>query len=223
MVDLVALRAANERRWANANLMRDFSVMAKRLVAARDRYRAVEVKTGVPWAVIAVIHMRESSQNWSRSLAQGDPWDQVSVRVPAGRGPFKSWEDAAYDALVNCGPHAARNKDWSVGGMLTKLEEYNGLGYYRKGIPSPYVWAGTDQYSRGKYIRDGVFDPNTVDRQLGCAGLIKAMMQIDPTITFTGAKVVPMPGNHTPAPQPAQPGWLSAILYAIASLFRRKS
>jgi lysozyme family protein len=80
-----------------------------------------------PWFVIAVIHQRESSQDWGSSLAQGDAWDKVSVHVPAGRGPFKSWEEAAIDALVHCPPHAARNDDWSTGGALTKLEEYNGL------------------------------------------------------------------------------------------------
>jgi hypothetical protein len=77
----------------------------------------------------AVVHERESSQNWNGSLAQGDPWNLVSTHVPAGRGPFKSWEDAAVDALVNCHPFAARNMDWSIGGTLTMLEQHNGLGY----------------------------------------------------------------------------------------------
>ena len=86
-----------------------------------------------------------SGLDW-QSLAQGDPWNRVSVHVPAGRGPFKSWEDAAVDALVNCSPYAARNKDWSIGGTLTMLEQYNGLGYAARGRPSPYVWSGTDQY-----------------------------------------------------------------------------
>ena len=195
MVDTAALKAANEKRWTNATLTRgpEFIPVAKRLVAAKQRYLTVESRTGVPWVFVAVTHQRESSQNWSRSLAQGDPWDRVSTHVPAGRGPFGSWEEAAYDALVNCGPYAARNKDWSIGGLLTKLEEYNGLGYFRKGLPSPYIWSGTDQYSRGKYVRDGVFDPNEVDKQLGCAGLIMAMMQLDPSIKFDGSTKVILP------------------------------
>jgi hypothetical protein len=103
------------------------------------------------------------------------PWNKRSVRVPKGRGPFKSWEEAAIDALTNCGPYAARNKDWSIGNALALLEKYNGLGYYNKGIPSPYIWAGTNQYTKGKYIADGKFDPNHVDQQLGVAGLLKRM------------------------------------------------
>ncbi|MCP1850635.1 MULTISPECIES: hypothetical protein [unclassified Bradyrhizobium] len=96
---------------------------------AKARYQAVEVKTGVPWAFISVAHERESSQDWSGSLAQGDPWNKVSTHVPAGRGPFSSWEEAAIDALVNCAPRAGKNKDWSIGGTLTMVEQYNGLGY----------------------------------------------------------------------------------------------
>lgn len=196
-----ALKAANAKRWANAKTTRNFTGIAKALVAAKPRYQAVEAKTGVPWFVIAVIHERESTQNWTKSLAQGDPINRVSTHVPAGRGPFNSWEDAAYDALVNCGPYAARNKDWSIGGLLTLLERYNGLGYFNgpydsihkvryPSQSSPYIWSGTDQYSRGKYVADGVFDPSEVDKQLGCAGLIMAMMKLDPTIKFDDSPAV---------------------------------
>jgi lysozyme family protein len=191
MADLVKLKADNVRRWNAAKLTRgpEFLPVAKRLVAAKQRYLTVSAKTGIPWPFIAVTHQRESSQNWSRSLAQGDPWNEVSKHVPAGRGPFKSWEEAAYDALVNCAPYAARNKDWSIGGTLAKLEQYNGLGYLSRGLPSPYIWSGTDQYKQGKYVADGVFDPNVVDAQLGCAGLIMAMMSLDQSINFDGGAI----------------------------------
>jgi lysozyme family protein len=185
-VNLTKLKSDNLVRWANARLTRgpSFKPVAVRLVAKKARYQAVEAKTGVPWPFIAVTHQRESSQDWNRSLAQGDPWDRVSTHVPAGRGPFSSWEEAAIDALVNCGPYAARNRDWSIGGTLAKLEQYNGIGYFNRGKPSPYIWAGTDQYVKGKYVRDGVYDPEFVDPQLGCAGLIMAMMELDPSIKF---------------------------------------
>jgi lysozyme family protein len=204
MTDLVALKAANARRWADARLIRNFSSVAGHLVApdAKERYQGVAAKTGVPWAVIAVIHERESSQDWTASLAQGDPWNRVSVHVPAGHGPFRSWEEAAIDALVSCAPYAARNKDWSVGGTLTGLEEYNGLGYAARGVPSPYVWSGTDQYISGKYIRDGVYDPHAVDSQLGCAGLLLAMMALDRTISFDGKMPPIVISAGVPNPRP---------------------
>lgn len=209
MTDHAALIAKNTARWTNARLTRgpEFEPVARRLVAAKARYQAVEQKTGVPWFVIAVIHQRESSQNFLRSLAQGDPWNKVSTHVPAGRGPFASWEAAAVDALAVCPPYAAKWRDWSAGGAMTLLEIYNGLGYCNKGLPSPYVWSGTDQYARGKYVADGVFDANVVDKQLGCAGLILAMMALDASIRL-GAKSPPQPApipQPKPAPRPALP------------------
>ncbi|GKQ52882.1 hypothetical protein [Bradyrhizobium sp. Ce-3] len=206
MADIVSLQAANAGRWAKAKLTRSFAGVAARLVdpAAKARYQAVSAKTGVPWFFIAVAHEREASQNWDTQLGQGDPLGSVSVHVPKGRGPFKTWEDGAYDALVNCAPFAARNQDWSVGGMLTMLEQYNGLGYAARGKPSPYIWSGTDQYVSGKYVRDGVFDANAVDQQLGCAGLLRTMMQLDPTIAFSEGKTAPVPRPPPPASKPPE-------------------
>jgi lysozyme family protein len=223
MVDIEKLKSLNTARWLKAKISvgqgAQFLTVAQRLVNAKKRYQLVSANTGVPWWFIAVVHERESGQDWSRSLAQGDPWDQVSTHVPAGRGPFGSWEDAADDALTNCAPFPARNHDWSVGGSLTMLEQYNGLGYATRGIPSPYVWSGTDQYTSGKYIRDGVFDPNVVDRQLGCAGLLLAMKSIDPSVLVVGNQPqVELPSS--PSTQvAANTSWLSSLL----SIFTRRS
>jgi lysozyme family protein len=186
MIDLHALTLANAQRWQHCRINPDLTMIVRtiagRLVGAKPRYQAVESRTGVPWCAIAVIHQRESSQSWLASLAQGDPWNKISIHVPAHRGPFPSWEAAAVDALEVCPPHAAAWHDWTIGGLLCLLEQYNGLGYANRGLPSPYVWASTNQYTRGKYIADGHFDPNVVDHQLGCASLLSMMMTIDPTI-----------------------------------------
>jgi len=186
MTDVTALISRNAARWRQAKLTRpaDFAPVANRLLAAKARYQAVSTKTGVPWWVIAVIHERECSQSWLRSIAQGDPWNEVSIHVPKGRGPFASWEAAAIDAVTNCPPHAARWQDRSAGGALTLLEQYNGLGYANRGLPSPYIWSGTDQYAKGKYVADGVFRSDVEDRQLGCAGLLVALRAIDSGIRF---------------------------------------
>jgi lysozyme family protein len=240
MTDLTALKQANAARWAEAKVTRRAQcvAVAKQLVMPtyKARYQAVSTKTGVPWAAIAVIHERESSQNWAASLAQGDPWNEVSRHVPAGRGPFKSWEEAAVDALVNCAPFAARNKDWSIGGTLTKLEEYNGLGYASRDVPSPYIWSGTDQYKSGKYVRDGIYDPDVIDRQPGCAGLLIAMMALDRTISFDG-KMPPIvvlpstpkpPPPDVPKPSVTNPSKgsigaaIASVLSAVLAIFKRK-
>jgi lysozyme family protein len=188
MVDIGQLKKANAQRWKKMEvtqaLIPVLDKVAKRLVDAdaKQRYRTVAAKTTVPWAIIAVIHEREASQSWKANLAQGDPWNKVSIHVPRGRGPFKAWEEAAIDALTDCAPHAARWSDWSIGGVLTLLEQYNGLGYAARGRPSPYVWASTDQYVKGKYVADGHYDPNAVDHQLGCAALLARMKLLDSSV-----------------------------------------
>ena len=218
MIDLKALTAANAKRWTATKLKWDFALVAKRLAAAKSRYQVVAARTGVPWFVIAVIHERECAQSWTGSLAQGDPWNKVSVHVPAGRGPFPSWEEAAVDALVNCPPHAARWTDWSVGGALTLLEQYNGLGYANRGVPSPYIWAGTDQYRSGKYVRDGIYDPTAIDRQLGCVGLLMAMMQLDPSIGFADSRAGPLKERAPPGLSPGAPPKRSIITPSKGSI-----
>lgn len=229
MTNIPALIVRNQGRWQNAKLTRgpELTSVARRLVAMKARYQKVSEKTGVPWFVVAVIHERESSQNWNRSLAQGDRWDQVSTHVPAGRGPFASWEAAAIDALIVCHPYAAKWTDWTPGGTMTILEMYNGLAYAAAGQPSPYVWSGTDQYRIGKILVDhGPIEP-VVDKQLGCAGLVMAMMLVDPSIRFLGQTPVPAPTpapdvpKPVPVPLPAEPWWMQ-ILKAILSLIARK-
>ncbi len=237
MTDLNALKAVNTQRFASARITRAgaFVPVAKRLVAAKSRYRTVEAKTGVPWFIIAVIHARESSQDFTTHLGQGDPLSRVTTHVPAGRGPFfgpDAWERGAVDALVDCAPHLARKKDWSLGEALTNLEAYNGLKYAAANRPSPYLWAGTSIYDPptgpgGKVLVDHGPIENVVDKQLGCAGLIMAMMAIDPTITFTGATTVPpkpAPVSSKPSITNPSPGSLGAFIASVlAAIFKRKS
>jgi hypothetical protein len=105
-------------------------------------------------------------------------------------------------------------------------------------LPSPYVWAGTDQYKTGKYVADGRFDPNVVDSQLGCAGMLLAMAEIDRSVAAGLARPQPSsvptpppsvptvspprkpPGPAVPA-RPVPPSLLATLLSLIARLFRR--
>lgn len=244
MVDLAALSRANADRWSKAKLTRrtEAGMIAARLFRAKTRYKAVEKLTGVPWWFIACVHEREASQNWNTQLGQGDPLDRVSVHVPAGRGPFTTWEAGAVDALKNCPPYSARNKDWSIGGALAAFEAYNGLKYFSAGRPSPYVFSGTSIYDPptgpgGKVLVDhgpieDVYPPGhkhagerVVDPQMGCAALLMALMALDPTITFTGAKITPVdPKPSQPSVTNPSPGSLGAFIASIfAAIFKRKS
>lgn len=223
MADLFVLESQNARRWANAKLTRtaEFQAPAKKALANRNRYITICRRAGMPdeaWYFVAVAHSRESSQDFTKNLGQGDPLDKKSVHVPAGRGPFRgptAFEDGAVDALVNCAPFAAKLKDWSIPGMLTNLERYNGLKYANAGVPSPYIWSGTDQYKSGKVLVDHgpimyIYPSGknkgkpVVDLQLGCAGLILTIQQLEAnSIQSTPSSIDP--------PKPVPPA--GAIVY----------
>jgi lysozyme family protein len=191
MMTIPKLIAENGERWLKCKITPgragEVSKAAARLVAtqARAAYVELEKATHVPWWVIAVIHEREASQDFMRSIAQGDRWNEVSRHVPKGRGPFRSFFEAGVDALVKCPPYAAQWHDWSAGGALTILEEYNGLGYEQyHAEASPYIWGATDQEEWGKYTADGRWSARVWDTQLGCAAMLKGMIAIDPSIKF---------------------------------------
>jgi len=201
--------------------------IALRLFKAKDRYIATEKATGVPWYMIAVIHERESSQNWKTQLGQGDPLNRVSTHIPRGRGPFNTWEEGAYDALVTL-KHFNKIIDWRLEKILYYLELYNGWGYHNHNVPSAYLWAGTTIYLRGKYVADGVWSATAADSQPGCAALIKCLMELDPTIkpkregndagtTAAGAGAVVVGGTVVAASQ-ADPStwmyWAAGVLIA---------
>lgn len=185
-----AMIAANNKRVAAAKINPDreaeFMKTALRLHKDKDRFVELSAKTDVPWPIIAVIKEREagSDPSFLRNIAQGDAWNRKSTHVPAGRGPFTSWLLAGVDALMKCAPYAGLWKDWSPGGSITLVIKYNGVGYDLKGLPSPYAYAGTNQYQKGKYVADGVYDPNFVDPQLGCLGMLLALQKIDASAQF---------------------------------------
>lgn len=214
MTNITNLIAQNAARWQamhmKASRIPDFDATAKRLCdpTAKFRYQAVTQRLKalglqpVPWFVIAVISEREygGPPHWDKQLGQGDPLAHESVNDPAGRGPFlnhsgdttpgnDAWSRCALDALINCAPYAARWSDWTDGGALTLLEEYNGLGYAARGVPSAYVWSGTDQYVSGKYVADHVYRASAIDVQEGCAPIIARMMAFDPDVKFAAEAV----------------------------------
>lgn len=234
-VSIAALTQKNAARWAAMHVrperVKELDAVAKRLCApvAQARYQAISKAVWASpdrWQFVAVVHEREASQKFDRQLAQGDRLDQVSHNDPASRGPFFNHpadppgQDAFYrgalDALVDCPPHASKWMDWSIGGMLTLLEEYNGLGYAGMGVPSAYVWSGSDQYESGKYVADHVYRASAVDVQEGCAPLLQRMALLDTKIVFPSVPppVMKPPEKLPPPPPPGappEPLWLRAM------------
>lgn len=158
------------------------TVIVEQIQANRRRYESVitqgfTVAWKIPWYVVGVIHSMESSLNFNRHLHNGDPLTARTVRVPAGRpvkgNPPFTWEHSAVDALELRG--LDKVSDWSVPHMLLCIEGYNGFGYQRRGINTPYLWAGSNQYTGGMYVSDGKYDPAAVSHEIGAALLLKQL------------------------------------------------
>lgn len=128
----------------------------------KSRYQTVSAKTGVPAELIAAIHWREASGSFNARLHDG-----------GSLSGYSSWEAAAIDALS--GGYGNINMN-DITTWYDFAERYNGLGYRNKGVSSPYVWAGTTNYTSGKYVADGVYDAGYVDQQLGVAVMLKALL-----------------------------------------------
>jgi len=141
-----------------------------KILKNKHRYLYVEAKTEVPWYLIAGIHFRESSLKFDGCLHNGDPLNQVTTHVPKGRGPFSSWEESAIDALGV--DRLTDVNDWSIPMCLKMAERYNGTGYLKVGRMSPYVWCLTNHYKSGQYVRDHVFDPNSVSKRPGVVAIM---------------------------------------------------
>lgn len=206
-----AMIAANEAVFAKAKIRPEWQgridAAARRLCEPKNKAWFTEESArlkrqghDVPWFMIAVTKEMEAGPDpqFLRSIAQGDRWDRVSVNVPRGRGPFDDWYEAADDALIKCAPYMALWKNWTMGGALTIAMKYNGLGYFTRGIPNPYLFSGTTAYSKGKYVRDRVFDPEAVSAQVGIAALLLGMQKFDSSVTFSNDNVDPRPSASPP-------------------------
>lgn len=155
---------------------------ARAIVANKDKYQEVSEACGgnIPWQFIGVIHNRESGCRFDRHLHNGDPLTARTRLVPKGR-PIKgkppfTFLASAIDALQMKGYH--KITDWSIGNQANLLEIYNGLGYRNKGVTNPYLWSGTQHYTKGKYIRDHVYSASAIDQQMGVMPLLKAIDEV---------------------------------------------
>ena len=139
-------------------------------------------------------------------LHNGDPWYKKTVDVPAGRGPWDSWEDAAIHALQWEG--YANLENWGCGDAFRRLELYNGSGYRIGGVKnftchkqgnragtfdgifhgsmqdttprnsSPYLYNGTPYYQKGVSLEDHSFYPDAVDDNVGVMFFLKVLEEI---------------------------------------------
>jgi len=171
----------------------------------RDEWAEVAGKTGVPrlWGLASF--ERESGSDYSRSPAQGDRWDRVSVNVPRGLGPYRCWGDAcvaAYridrldevagsagvppaSAAITGEAAASENAGgtpalpgWTWPRACYEGELFNGFGPRAHGRHTGYLWSWTNIYTGGKYVADGKWDPDTQDQQCGMVPMMAALLRL---------------------------------------------
>ena len=170
--------------------------IAKKIVANQSRYAAAVTGTAVPWWFIAILHALECSLRFDQHLHNGDRLAALTVRVPKGRPPTGSppftWEESARDAIAY--EKLDKIDDWSVASALYHWHRYNGINneYKRRGIPTPYLWSGSQHYRKGKYVADHVFDPDAVSKQVGAAVVLDALIDLGAVVI---AKKQQLQGN----------------------------
>lgn len=175
------LQAEYEAEWANCQIRPEKqanvdAALAKLRAHQAEYEQAAAPFNGMPWQFIGIIHGMETGFRMDRHFHNGDPLTARTIRVPSGRPlgtpPF-TWQASARDAMVQKGFDTVT--DWSVPHTLYLWETYNGFGYRFKGLRTPYLWSFSNLYSKGRYVADSVFDPNSVSKQCGAAVMLKAL------------------------------------------------
>lgn len=162
---------------------RPFVNMALRKIMDGElRYLEIANQYAMPWIFLGCIHLMESGCNFNRQLHNGDSLNSRTIHVPKGRPPLPllppfTFEQSAKDALDLFG--FDKWKDWTIEGILWSMEKWNGLGYrqYHPNVKSPYLWAATSLYTKGKYVSDTKFSPNAVSQQIGIAAILQLAIQ----------------------------------------------
>lgn len=189
-LDYASLREEYARLWLSMEVRKDkrghVEATAKKILAYREIYEQVEASTKVPWYVVGIIHAMEAGCNFKCHLHNGDPLTAKTKRVPKGRplkgkAPF-SWHESACDALQM--KNLQKIKDWPVERICFECERYNGFGYrrYHPETLSPYLWSYTNHYTKGKYVKDGVWSPTAVSTQSGALAILVVLMELCPDV-----------------------------------------
>lgn len=155
---------------------KEINAVCAKVRSGQGQYSVVESVTKVPWYVVGIIHQMECSGDWSRNIANGQPWNKVTTITPAGRGPFESWRDAAIDAMTLLSD--VFPSIWTVESISKYFENYNGMGYAKHNVNSPYLYSFSNNgVGVGKYVgeKPGVpahYDSNAVSDQCGAITIL---------------------------------------------------
>ena len=155
----------------------------------------------MPWWFVGVAHAMECSLRFDQHLHNGDPLTARTVQVPKDRPPSGSppftWEESARDSIAY--DRLDKVTDWSLPSVLFHWHRYNGINneYKKRGIPTPYLWSGSQHYRKGKYVADHVFDPEAVSKQVGAAVILKALVDLGAVKLDAAQKLAANPAAST--------------------------
>lgn len=164
----------------NGKKTKVFNRVINMITKQKPRYQRVSHATGVPWHMIAIIHLLESGGKFDRHLHNGDSLSDRTVNVPKNRPlakpPF-TWEASAIDAMRFMKMDTFDR--WGLAETLYRLESYNGFGYrsYHPKVLTPYLWSMSNHYTSGKYTHDGSFKYSSISRQCGAACILKELQR----------------------------------------------
>lgn len=187
------LPSVQSKRWHDIKIRPSFEIPANKAVMlylrTHARYEAVEKmrSNGVPAPVLFAFHYRESDNDFTCHPHEGSSLAHRTRYVPKGRlpppkePPYK-WEVSAEDAYYVAD---RLQGDWSIlTWAFNAMERFNGMGYRKRGMLSPYIYSGTQFYDQGKFVADGRFNSAAIDKQLGCLAILKRMQQKEIKIAF---------------------------------------
>ena len=202
-------RVKNATETLNPQQQKDMEQFIKNWDSNKARYEEVASKSGVPAKLVASLHWRESTGDFGTYLHQGDPLGKKAVHEPnfdQGVPIFKEWEPAAEHALGmkerTRNAYKIDENTTDEAALASYAERYNGLGYHNyHSMASPYVFAGTDQYKKGKYRSDGAggWDPNFKDSQLGVLSMMRGIDKHETELAEKAAKEKKLVAEPIPA------------------------
>lgn len=189
-LDLSHLRSEYLQDWqALAILPQHATVVAsdaRRILEHKDAYQAVEAVTGVPWHVVGIIDMMEGGGGAHTNPCNGQTLMRRTTMVPPGRPPAPlqppfTFQQAAVDAMVYMG--FDQIKTWTIDVVSWVFEKQNGFGYRTAHhMRSPYLYGFSNLEQPGRYVSDHIFSASAVNEQAGSLTILKALLQLDPTI-----------------------------------------
>jgi lysozyme family protein len=194
------VRPEYEKFWQGMHVVKASEALAEArwVIAHKDRLKAQEKLTRVPWAVAGCLILREAGQrrafeSWAHNGdamrdRNGQPIRTKNVTANRPPNPDCTWEEGCYDAYIVCDTLGVVSH-WTIAYVAYAAEKFNGWAYRspRINIPSPYLWGGTSVQKRGKFIRDHVYDATVMDPQIGVMAVLWAVMELDPEARFEEA------------------------------------